>query len=298
MKKDTQTDLYQTVTDRIVEAIEDSAGTFRLPWNEAGAAGLPENIASRKPYNGINILALWIAALSRGYTRSVWGTYRQWQEKGAQVRKGEKASLVIFYKTLGEETGERDNAEEAGERRFVARASYVFNADQVEGFDDPSAEPREPQFVNLEDADRFAYDSGATILEGGALACYAPGEDLIRMPDRWRFLGTATMTAAESYYATLMHELAHWTGAPSRLDRDLKHRFGSQAYAMEELVAELTAAFLCAELGITPETRPDHAQYIANWLEVLKSDKRAIFNAASKAQAAANYLKTRQQPST
>lgn len=125
------------------------------------------------------------------------------------------------------------------------------------------------------------------------MACYSPSDDIIRMPDRIRFNGTSTMTAGEAYYATLMHELTHWTGAESRCARDLKNRFGSEAYAMEELVAELGAAFLCADLGVTPEPRDDHAQYIANWLKVLKQDKKAIFTAASRAQAAVNFLNER-----
>lgn len=287
-------DVHQAITDRIVQSIEDGgAGTFRMPWNQAGATGLPTNIASGKHYNGINILALWVASLSLGYTRPIWGTYRQWQDKGAQVRKGERASLVVFYKTFTVDS-EGDTEQENGTaERMFARASYVFNADQVEGFTPTDPLPALPRFEPMEAAERFAQRAGAVIREGGSMACYSPSDDIIRMPDRIRFNGTSTMTAGEAYYATLMHELTHWTGAESRCARDLKNRFGSEAYAMEELVAELGAAFLCADLGVTPEPRDDHAQYIANWLKVLKQDKKAIFTAASRAQAAVNFLNER-----
>ena len=140
------------------------------------------------------------------------------------------------------------------------------------------------------DGETGLHDPSTVIQEGGSMACYSPAQDVIRMPDRARFNGTATMRAGEAYYATLMHELTHWTGAESRCDRNMKSRFGSEAYAMEELVAELGAAFLCAGLGVTAELREDHAQYIAHWLKVLKADKKAIFAAAAHAQRAADYL--------
>jgi antirestriction protein ArdC len=230
-----------------------------------------------------------VAALERGYSRPIWGTYKQWQAEGCQVRKGEKASLVVFYKTITVDT-ETEGEEETAER-LIARASCVFNVDQVEGYAPAEAFPAVPQFEPIAAAEALALKVGAEIREGGAKACYSPAEDVVMMPDRVRFQGTATMSAGEAFYATLMHELTHWTAHPDRCARDLKHRFGSEAYAMEELVAELGAAFLCAELGITPEPRPDHAQYITHWLGVLKADKKAIFTAASKAQGAVDYLR-------
>lgn len=286
-------DIHQEITTRIITAIE--AGTaegFRLPWNSSGASGRPVNILSKKTYNGVNVLSLWIAALHYGYAHPIWGTYRQWQEKGAQVRKGEKASLVVFYKTYSAdaESAEGQDQEPQNTERLVARASWVFNADQVDGYQNPNPLPSKPVFEPVEAAERFAGRLGAQIRESGSKAFYSPSDDVVNMPDRIRFHGTETMSAGEAYYATLMHELTHWSGAPARLDRDLKNRFGSEAYAMEELVAELGSAFLCADLGITAETRPDHASYIANWLKVLKSDKKAIFTAASKAQQAVDYL--------
>jgi antirestriction protein ArdC len=290
-------DVHQEITNRIVAAIE-TAGEFRLPWirSAGGSMRRPVNIASAKPYNGVNIVSLWVAALASDYPSHLWGTYRQWQERGCQVRRGEKSSLVVFYKKLefeqaNDETGDTQNIE-----RLMARASFVFNAAQVDGFklDADEVLPDEPAFDPIACAEAFAKATGATIEEGGGRACYIPATDMIRMPERRRFTGTETTTPAEGFYSTLCHELVHWSGAKHRLDRDLTGRFGTESYAIEELVAELGAAFLCGDLGITPEPRADHAQYIANWLKVLKDDKRAVFTAASKASEAANWLLQRE----
>lgn len=285
-------DVHQEITTRIVDAIE-TAGDFRLPWikNTGGSFARPVNVTSKNPYNGVNIVSLWVSALAADYPSNVWGTYRQWQEKGCQVRKGEKSSLVIFYKTFEiEDVNEQTGEVEAGER-MIARASRVFNAAQVEGFEIVAEElPEEPAFDPIERAEAFAAATGARIEEGGDKACFIPSLDMIRMPDRRRFTGTETTTAVEGFYSTLAHELVHWSGAEKRLDRDLSGRFGDVAYAIEELIAELGAAFLCADLGITPEPREDHACYIKNWLAVLKNDKKAIFTAAAKASQASTWL--------
>ncbi|MEZ5801871.1 MAG: zincin-like metallopeptidase domain-containing protein [Rhizobiaceae bacterium] len=287
-------DVHQEVTNRIVAALE-TAGEFQLPWirNKGGSMKRPVNIASAKPYNGVNIVSLWVAAQACDYPSHLWGTYRQWQERGCQVRRGEKSSLIVFYKQLeyqqtNEQTGEAELAE-----RMMARASFVFNAAQVDGFklDDTSQPlPGEPTFDPIERAEAFAKATGAKIEEGGDMACYIPAVDMIRIPERRRFTGTQTTTPVEGFYSTLCHELVHWSGVKERLDRDLTGRFGSESYAAEELVAELGAAFLCGDLGITPEPRADHAQYIAHWLKILKDDKKAVFTAASKASEAANWL--------
>ena len=285
-------DVHQEITNRIVSAIE-TAGEFQLPWikNRGGSFARPVNIASRKPYNGVNIVSLWVSAQANEYPSNVWGTYRQWQQSDCQVRKGEKSSLVVFYKTIDVEQTNADTGEaEQGERLF-ARASWVFNAAQVEGFDLPPLElPDQPTFDPIQRAELFACSTKAQIEEGGDVACYNSASDIIKVPERRRFIGTGTTTPAEAFYSTLCHELVHWSGSKSRLDRDLANRFGSEAYAMEELIAELGSAFLCGDLGITPEPRTDHACYIKNWLNVLKSDKKAVFTAASKASQAANWL--------
>jgi antirestriction protein ArdC len=299
MSAPTKLDIHQEITNRIVTAIE-TAGEFQMPWtrNTGGSFARPVNIASKKPYNGVNILSLWVSAQAQEFPSHLWGTYRQWQDQNCQVRKGEKASLIVFYKTLDiTETDDATGASVPGER-LMARASWVFNAAQVDGYTLPlPAElPEGPLFDPLARAEAFASATGARIEELGDRACYIPSQDLVRMPERNRFTGSATSSAGEAFYSTLCHELVHWSGAKHRLNRDLANRFGSEAYAMEELVAELGAAFLCGDLGITPEPRADHASYIKNWLAVLKGDKKAVFTAASKASEAANWLMAQAEP--
>jgi len=283
-------DVYEAITNQIVAAIESGAGQVQLPWHRKGSAIYrPVNIASGKPYRGVNTVALWAAADAWQFAQGVWGTYRQWQERGAQVRKGEKSSLVIFYKEL--DTGAPNASDdETGERRFVARASHVFNVGQVDGYAVPEIDNAEDIIDPCDAAEAFIAATNAKIGVGGDRAFYRPSTDSITMPDRSRFVGTQTSSATEGWYSTLLHELTHWSGAKHRLDREFGKRFGDDAYAMEEMVAELGAAFLCGDLGITAEPRPDHAAYIDNWLRILKSDRKAIFAAASAANKAAEFL--------
>ena len=285
-----QFDIHQTITDKIVAAIEAGAGDFVMPWHRRKGGFKPKNIASGNTYQGINVLALWVEAQANAYSSNIWGTYRQWAEKGAQVKKGEKSSHVVFYKEI---TVASEAEDEDSHTQLFAKATPVFNADQVEGWVDPEpvrAAPALPIDL-IPQAEAFLASTGATIRHGGSQAYYDPGNDLIQVPAREAFVGSPTSSSTESYYSTLCHELTHWTGIKTRCDRDLKGRFGSESYAMEELVAEIGAAFLCAELGIATEPRVDHAQYLANWLKVLKDDKRAVFTAASAASRAAVFLK-------
>lgn len=279
-------DIHQHLTDRIVAAIEAGAGKWQMPWHRGSGGRHPVNVASGNKYRGVNVLGLWVDAQVNGYGSHLWGTYRQWAEKGATVRKGQKASYVVFYKEL--EIAADEESEEGPQRRLFARATPVFNADQVSGYGETIAEIAVQELGSV---DAFIAGTGATIVHGGSRACFIPKLDQIHMPERASFTGSSTSTATEAYYSTVLHELTHWTAPAHRCDRDLSGRFGSDAYAMEELVAELGAAFLCAELGITVEPRPDHAQYLAHWLNVLKADKRAIFTAASKAAAATTFLR-------
>lgn len=282
-------DVYEAITNQIVSAIEAGAGQVQLPWHRKGSAIYrPVNVASKNAYRGVNTVALWAAADAQGFADGVWGTYRQWQDSGAQVRKGEKSSLVIFYKDYTQ--GEASASDEETERRFVARASRVFNVAQVEGYISPEADATDDRIDPSQAAEAFIAATGANISIGGDRAFYRPAADIIAMPDRHRFIGTETSTATEGWYSTLLHELTHWTGASHRMDRTFGKRFGDDAYAMEEMVAELGAAFLCGDLGITAEPRPDHAAYIDNWLRILKSDRKAIFTAASAASKAAEFL--------
>jgi len=282
-------DVYSEITSQLIAAIEANPGKPQLPWRKsAGALFMPVNACTKNAYNGVNILSLWVSAEIKGFSSAVWATYRQWSEIGAQVRAGEKASPVIFYKEF--DVGlNPDDADDDGKRR-VARASRVFNASQVDGYEvKASPDPLGP-VERIAAADAFVSATGARIEQGGDRAFFRPSTDHIQMPSEDDFCGTATLSRGEGYYATLLHELTHWSGAKHRLNREFGKRFGDKAYAAEELVAEIGAAFLCAELQITQEVRPDHAQYLAQWLEMLKSDSRAIFTAAAKASEAAAYL--------
>ena len=283
-----RSDVYEAITDRVIAAIEAGAGEWQMPWHRSGVSR-PVNAHTKKPYRGVNVVALWAAAEAYHYDCGFWATYKQWRELDAQVRKGERASLIVFWKELEREVEDEETREPQRKKTLFARASWVFNADQVEGWV-PPAPPERNLVQALDQAEAFTAATGADIRHGGDRAFYRRSTDHVQMPDRERFTGSATSTPTEAYYATLLHELTHWTGHESRLDRDLSGRFGNEAYAMEELVAELGAAFLCADLSITNTPRPDHAAYIGGWLEALKRDKRAIFTAASKAAQATDYL--------
>ena len=286
-------DLHAEITQRLITAIESHPCEPQMPWRRSGRPlWMPENALTKNAYNGINVLNLWVSAELRGFSSPIFATYKQWQELGVQVRKGAKSELVIFYKEF--EVEAEDDTDD-GKRR-VARASSVFNADEVDGYDIPGRpEPLGP-IACIDAADRFMAHTGIPVIHGGERAFYRPATDTITMPDEGLFTGTDTMTRDEAYYAVLLHEATHATGHTSRCDRDFTARFKKDAYAAEELVAEIGSAFLCAELGITQDTRADHAQYIANWLQLLKDDPKAIFTAAAKASEAVAWLK-KQQPS-
>ena len=286
-------DLHEAVTNQIVAAVEEGTGPFQMPWCKSGAAiTRPKNISTGNAYRGVNTIALWAAAAHRGYTEGLWGTYRQWQKRGAQVRKGQKSSLIVFYKTFARDDAAQDDDPDPSDRRpiFYAKPSPVFNVAQVDGHERAESTADGGAIDAIAAADAFVQATGAVIREDGTRAFYRPAEDMIAMPDRGRFRGTDTSTATEGWYGVLLHELTHWIGAETRLDRTFGERFGDDAYAMEELVAELGAAFLCADLAITPEPRADHAAHIDHWLRVMKGDKKAVFTAASAAAKASDYL--------
>lgn len=282
-------DIHRHITDQIIAAMEQGAGEFRLPWHRsAGNIMRPVNVASKNAYRGVNILALWSSADAKGYSSGHWGTYKQWTEVGAQVRKGEKSAYVVFYKEFT--VAAEDAAGDESETRLFARATPVFAAEQVDGYTLPAPDTPATVIEPLDAAEAFINATGATIEHGGSRAFYRPSTDSIQLPPREAFIGSPTSSAAESYYTTLLHELTHWTSAETRCNRQLGKRFGDEAYAMEELVAELGAAFLCADLRVTDEPRADHAQYLDTWLRVMNADMKAIFTAASKASEAAAFL--------
>ena len=279
-------DVYSRVTSQIINAIEQGVSNWRMPWHTSGKfAFSPINVTSKKPYRGINTVCLWAASQAKGYERGEWGTYQQWQERGAQVRKGEKATLVVFWK-FANNAAEMDDGETdatSTSRLLFTRGYSVFNAAQVEGYT-PKADLESSLDQRIEQAEHFFSRIRASVIHHGNRAFYSPETDAITLPP---FAAFFTPT---DYYSTRAHETGHWTSAAGRCDRQLGKRFGDNAYSVEELVAELTAAFTLAHLGLSSEPRPDHAQYIRSWLKVLKADKRAIFTAASKAQQAADFL--------
>ena len=289
MSTESRKDVYTRVTERIISDLEQGIRTWLKPWSAEHAAGRISRPLrhSGTPYRGMNILLLWGAAMEKGYAAPIWMTYKQAQELGANVRKGEHGSLVVYANSITRT--ETDDKGEDTEREIPFMKGYtVFNVEQVDGL--PAhyyARPENPLPLSerIENADRFMTATGATINHGGNSAFYVPARDVIQLPLFEAFKDK------ESYYATALHELTHWTRHEKRLQRDFgRQRFGDEGYAREELVAELGAAFLCADLGITPEIRDDHAAYLGHWLMVLKDDKRAIFSAAAHAQRAADYL--------
>lgn len=282
-----RTDVYRTITDKIIAAIERGAGNFVMPWHGSNIAR-PQNAFTGSDYHGVNILALWAEACLSGFSTGWWATYKQWQQAGGQVWRDEKASTIVFFKRLD------DDAEDGeGDRRrvrLVARASRVFNADQVDGWAPPA--PIYP-FGSAEailSVSALIQSSRAVIRHGGSMACYRIEEDRIDMPPTADFVGTLTSSPTEAYAATLLHELVHWTGAGHRLDRGFGDGFDKEKLAAEELVAEIGAAYLCADLGVSNQPRADHAAYVASRLKALKDDTRAIFTASRLASQAATFL--------
>lgn len=281
--------IYDRVTATILKQIEASPGDPVMPWHRPAGSALhiPKNATTDSAYRGINILMLWIAADMKQYPTGLWASYKQWASIGAQVRGGEKAAQVVFYKEFDVEPTEKDDD---GKRRVI-RTSSVFNAAQVDGFAAPTAEQNDHGPVRrTAEFERFVAATGAKINHGGHRAFYSLATDDITMPEEQSFTGTATMDRDLGYMSVLAHELGHWSGAKPRLDRQLGNRFGTHAHAAEEVIAEMTAAFVCAELGLASEPRADHAQYIAHYLKLLRDDSRAIFTAAAAASKAAAYL--------
>ena len=286
-------DIYTRITDQIISALETGVKPWTQPWNAAHAAGHVSKPLRHngKPYAGINILTLWATSMERHFAAPIWMTFKQARELGGHVRKGEKGSLVVYADTMVK-TEESANGQD--EERFIPflKAYSVFNVDQIEDLPDhfyalANNEPNPDE--RIASAEDFFAQAGADIRHGGDSAFYTPSLDFIQMPPFEAFRD------AQGYYATLAHESTHWTRHKSRLDRDLgRKRMGDEGYAREELVAELGAAFLCADLGLALEDRADHAAYIGSWLKVLKNDKRAIFSAAAHAQNAAEYLSSLQ----
>jgi antirestriction protein ArdC len=272
-------DCYQQVTDSIIAELEKGAAPWVKPWRADHTAD--KNYVSGKAYKGINRLLLGMASMARGFSSPNWASYKQWQESGAQVNKGEKGTHIVFFKPIAGKKNEQTGEAESG--YCVIRGYTVFNATQTNLSVSAPAVP-ESKFNPIAACEQFIVNTGAMISHGGDAAFYMPSQDRIQLPNKTAF------DCEASYYATAFHELTHWTGSDKRLNRDLsKGRYGNPEYAFEELVAEIGAAFTCADMGIQGELR--HAGYIQSWLKACRSDSKAIFKAAALAQKAADYLK-------
>lgn len=267
-----------SITASIVEALESGVAPWERPWLRKGPVC---NLHSNKPYRGINVLLLWVATMRGNFADNRWLTFKQALDLGGNVRKGEKGTKVIFWKILekdNKKTGEKDKIP-------MARAYTVFNYSQCENLPEKYAPKEHPGFSNDEknpDIETFIANTGANIMYGNDRAGYLKNTNDIIAPAANQFVSMS------AFYATIFHELGHWTGSENRLKRQFGERFGTEAYAFEELVAELTSAFLCAEFGVTGKLQ--HREYIATWINVIKNDKNAIFTAAKLAQEACDYL--------
>jgi antirestriction protein ArdC len=294
MQASKRQDAYTRVTAKIITDLEQGVRPWIKPWNAGNTAGRITRPLRHngQQYSGINILLLWASSVEQGFTSPNWMTFRQAEELGAYVRKGEKGSLVVYANSVTRT--EQDETGADVEREIPFMKSYtVFNVDQIAGLPDHYYATPEPRFTPVQrigNAEAFFAAIKADIRYRGGMAFYSKSGDYIQLPPIEAFRD------AESFYATLAHETVHLTGHPTRLDRDFGRKtFGDEGYAREELVAELGAAFLCADLELTPEIREDHASYLSSWLKVLRDDKRAIFQAAAHAQRALDFLH-RQQP--
>lgn len=281
-------DYRAEVTQKVIDLMESGAAPWQQPWSSDSPLRVPMNPTTGKSYRGGNVLNLMIEAMSRGYDDNRWCTYKQCQAKGWQVRKGEKGTQIEFWEVRPGK-GEDDTDDGKPHTRLVHRTFTVFNAAQIDGIPEIKTEPRK-SFEVIEAGERILKDSGADIRWGGNRAFYRPSDDHIQMPPREAFVDPPAM------YATAAHELGHWTGAPSRLNRQFG-KFGDSAYAREEIRATLASLYICAETGI-PFQPEQEASYLKSWAAVLKDDKNEFFKAASDAAAIADYLlgKTKEKP--
>lgn len=305
-------DVRQVVTDRIVAMLEKGGNVFRERWTRAASRGVPRNGKSGEAYRGANVLLLWDAAIEHGYASNVWLTYKQAASLGAQVRRGEKAQLCAHFERRArmgqdgdgaetaqdiEEEGRAGAGAEEGARGpvLLCRPFWLFNVAQIDGL--PAkvialcAEPVPSPYGPVERALRLLGGCNATIRHGFDRAMYLPELDEIRLPWPSRF------TSAEACCATSLHELVHWTGHPSRLNRQFGQRFGDAAYAFEELVAELGSAFVMGHCGLVDASIEGHAAYLDSWLQVLRNDRAAIFTAARHAGGAFDFILASEMPS-
>jgi antirestriction protein ArdC len=280
-------DAYDVVTSKIVAALEQGVVPWHRPWRSASGQE-PTSMSTGKAYRGVNYWLLSLTATAEGYSSPFWGTYRQIEERGGQVRKGEKGTQIVLWKKASRKV--ENDAGEREERSYAfLRYFTVFNADQADGLGDEFAAPEVEvsEIERLQYADEIAHGyTSVEVKHGGNRAYYSPALDYVQMPETHQF------DSSEGYYATLFHELAHSTGHESRLARPSllsPTPFGTPDYSREELVAEMAAAFLCGEAGI-PVNVPQSAAYIASWLKVLENDRKLVIQAAKDAQRASDLI--------
>jgi len=273
-------EVMETVAAKIIASIED--GIVKGEWQKSWAGGaIAMNAVTGKQYKGGNLIALWV--LGEDYGSGYWATYKQWQSVGAQVRKGETGTRLVKWTPLPcKDHGPTEMCSNCG--KMIPNVFTVFNAEQVDGWEGNPDSIRNLD-ERIADADDFLKATGAEIKHSDeGRAYYRPSTDSITLPH------FETFESAEAYYATAAHELIHWTKHESRLDRDMSKKVDGDAYAAEELVAELGAAMLCATLGISDTPRPDHAKYLKSWVAHLRDDYRLLWRAASLAQKAVDHL--------
>lgn len=281
---------YRAWVEEIIQLMQSCGDGWQMPWH--GEVRVPINIARGEPYGGLNRLILMCRQQKDDYLSHQWGTLRQWNSRGSRVIRGEKA--VTLYMPVMEKL--RSGQEEAvGFRPF-----WVFNGDQVTNHNpdhpDLFSEALNGEVFDHKEIEQLVLAHKVRISYGGDRAVYFIKQDRIAMPSRAQFFGSKTSSAEEAYYATLLHELVHWTGNDSRTKRLADDDGSKEHYAFEELVAELGAAFLCADFTVTNEPRLDHAQYLNSWIQVLSNDYRKLWRAASLAQKAVDYLLERDAP--
>ena len=268
--------IYDSVTNRIIEQLENGTTPWIKPW--IGGSNEDKNAITKKPYQGINRLILGMS----GYSNPIWASFKQWSDLGGTVKKEEHGTKIVFYSKVNKKEIKVNDTRPDLLAYNLLKTYYVFNADQIEGIEIEKPTPIISNFNPVPALEDRVIKTGANIKHGGGRAFYMPATDSITMPEKDTFL------TESHYYGTLLHELTHWSGSQSRLDRTKGKRFADTAYAFEELVAEMGAAFLCADYQIEGELQ--HADYIGNWLQCLKNDNKAIFNAAALAQKAADYI--------
>jgi antirestriction protein ArdC len=279
-------DINQIITDKIINLLERGTVKTGARWTGSKATGLPLNAKSGEQYHGINVLVLWAEMANKSYASSQWLTFKQAADMGANVRKGEKSVMCVYYRTVNQR--DETKAEDEQETYFMAKPFWLFNVAQIDGLPadltaTASATPAK-SFSPHQEAEQLLLNSQASINYGFDSAYYSPSADKICLPARERF------TSESNFYATALHELTHWTGSETRLNRSFGKRFGDDAYAFEELVAELGAAFTVGQLGMIDATIEAHADYVQSWIKVLKDDKKAIFTAASQAAKASSFI--------